>query len=230
MIARKGKIFFSIFRGFLKRKFSRSIGAKSFIGDGVQILGLDNVRIGEYCTIGANTLITINNRLDNSIKLDIRDNVYVGRFNFFTVGNYVVIKEFCIIGNNCAFLCSNHIINDPLVPYALSGASDSMSIVLGVNCWLGHNVSVVGDVTIGHGSVIGANSVVVTSIPPFSIAVGNPARVIKRYNFRVGVWERTQDMEYSEYLNEDVYLNHIIAQNYQVPIAFHSSSTKFGDV
>lgn len=50
------------------------------------------------------------------------------------------------------------------------------------NCWLGGGVIVLPGVTIGDGSVIGAGSVVTKDIPPDSVAVGNPCRVIRRIN------------------------------------------------
>lgn len=53
-------------------------------------------------------------------------------------------------------------------------------ITIGDNCWLGGNVTVCAGVTIGEGCVIGAGSVVVRDIPPNSLAVGNPCRVIRR--------------------------------------------------
>jgi acetyltransferase-like isoleucine patch superfamily enzyme len=56
--------------------------------------------------------------------------------------------------------------------------------------WLGERVCVMPNVTIGKHSVIGANSVVTKDIPPYSIAVGIPATVIKRYNKENSEWEK----------------------------------------
>jgi len=56
--------------------------------------------------------------------------------------------------------------------------------------WIGANCVVTAGVTIGKHAVIGAGSVVTKDIPPFSVAVGNPARVIKKYNSETNSWEK----------------------------------------
>ena len=58
------------------------------------------------------------------------------------------------------------------------------------NAWLGENIAVLSGVTIGKNSIIGANSVVSKNIPENCIAVGNPAKVIKKYNFETRTWEK----------------------------------------
>jgi len=58
----------------------------------------------------------------------------------------------------------------------------SKKVNIGHDVWLGHNVVVMGGVTIGNGAVIGSGAIVTKDIPPYAIAVGNPARVIK-YRF-----------------------------------------------
>ena len=58
------------------------------------------------------------------------------------------------------------------------------------NVWLGEFVSVLPGVTIGQGTIVGANSVVSKSLPPNVIAVGAPAKPIKKFNFETNRWER----------------------------------------
>lgn len=66
----------------------------------------------------------------------------------------------------------------------------SKPIIIEDNVWLGEFVSVLPGVTIGKGTVVGANSVVNKSLPPYSICVGTPARAVKKFNFETERWER----------------------------------------
>lgn len=61
-------------------------------------------------------------------------------------------------------------------------------VFIGNNVWIGESVTILPGVIIGKGSIIGANSVVTKSIPDFSIAVGNPAKIIKKYDFTSNRW------------------------------------------
>ena len=66
----------------------------------------------------------------------------------------------------------------------------SKPVTIEDNVWMGEFVSVLPGVTIGKGSIIGANSVVSKNIPANVIAVGSPAKPIKKYNFEKNIWER----------------------------------------
>ncbi|WP_409415533.1 acetyltransferase [Flavobacterium sp. PS2] len=66
----------------------------------------------------------------------------------------------------------------------------SNPVFINDNVWLGEFVSVLPGVTIGKGTIVGANSVVSKSLPPYVIAVGSPARPIKRYNFETQRWDK----------------------------------------
>lgn len=65
-------------------------------------------------------------------------------------------------------------------------------VVIEDEAHIGANSVVTAGVTIGKRSQIGAGSVVTKSIPPFSVAIGNPARVIKQYNHETGKWEKVE--------------------------------------
>ena len=55
--------------------------------------------------------------------------------------------------------------------------------------WIGNNVIILPNVTIGEKSIVGAGSVVTKSIPAYSVAVGNPAHVIKHFDFEANIWK-----------------------------------------
>ncbi len=67
---------------------------------------------------------------------------------------------------------------------------DLKPVIIEDEVHIGANSVVTAGVTIGRRTQIGAGSVVTKSIPPFSVAVGNPAKVIKKYNQETGIWER----------------------------------------
>jgi acetyltransferase-like isoleucine patch superfamily enzyme len=63
-------------------------------------------------------------------------------------------------------------------------------IVVEDDCWIAANAVITAGVRIGKHSVIAAGAVVTKDIPPYCVAVGNPAKVLKQYNFETKVWER----------------------------------------
>lgn len=66
----------------------------------------------------------------------------------------------------------------------------SKPVIIHKNVWIGENVSILSGVEIGENSIIGAGSVVTKSIPMNTIAVGNPAIVVKKYNEITKKWEK----------------------------------------
>jgi acetyltransferase-like isoleucine patch superfamily enzyme len=95
----------------------------------------------------------------------------------------VEIGEHCMLANGCLVTDANHRFDDPDRPVPWQGFTTKGPTILGDNVWLGANVVVTSGVTIGRRSVIGANSVVIDDIPPFSIAAGAPATVLKTIDY-----------------------------------------------
>ncbi|XPV68296.1 MAG: DapH/DapD/GlmU-related protein [Halarcobacter sp.] len=79
----------------------------------------------------------------------------------------------------------------------------SRRVHVGHDVWLGHNVVIMGGVTIGNGAVIGSGSIVTKDIPPYAIAVGNPARVIK-YRFDEKSREALEKISWWDWSHEKI--------------------------
>jgi acetyltransferase-like isoleucine patch superfamily enzyme len=115
--------------------------------------------------------------------------VRIGTGTFLNIGVMVASLELveigahCMLANGCFVSDSSHRFDDPVLPVTWQGFTSKGSTRIGDNVWCGANVVVTSGVTIGERSVIGANSVVTADIPPFSVAAGTPARVLRRIEY-----------------------------------------------
>ena len=165
-----------------------SLGSGAYIHRSVQILGRAFVRIGANSVLSQDCWLNVNHRTGVTPAITIGDQSFIGRRNFFSSGRCIDIGHYVLTANDCHFLGSSHIVNNPMLPYITSGTTDSDTISVGHNTFLGAGARVVGHVTIGHGCVIGACSLVTHDIPPFSQALGFPATVRQRYSFLRQAW------------------------------------------
>lgn len=106
------------------------------------------------------------------------------------VANRIEIGSNTILASNVSLISENHSIEvETNIPFFAQPLKTG-PIKIGEGCWLGQNVVVLPNVTIGDKCVIGANSVVTKDIPSYSIAAGVPAKVIKKYDFTRHCWIR----------------------------------------
>ncbi|MGD0340087.1 MAG: acyltransferase [Bacteroidales bacterium] len=213
-------------------KFRKShVGKNTYIDPTVSILGWRNVLIGNNSVLSEDVWLNINHREEGIIRIKIGNNCHIGKRNFFSAGPLINLKDFCFTGIDCHFLGCGHHTESPMVPYIATGLTEGDIIEIGVNCWLTTSVTVMQGVKIGHGSVIGSRSVVLNNIPSFSIAVGNPCRVIKRYDFKNDKWIDVQDWseELNSYIPAEIdYLKLLNEKNSDISLALISSSRRFG--
>ncbi len=95
----------------------------------------------------------------------------------------VEIGDHCMFANGCFVTDAGHRFDDPHVPVPWQGFVSPGPTRVDDNVWCGANVVITGGVTVGERCVIGANSVVTHDIPPFSIAAGAPARVLRTIEY-----------------------------------------------
>ncbi len=108
----------------------------------------------------------------------------IGAVDAVTIEDDVLMASHIFIGDNL------HGTERADVPYKYQPLTRIAPVLIGRGSWSGEHVVVMPGVEIGAFSVIGANSVVTASIPPRSIAVGAPARVIRRWSEEEGGWVR----------------------------------------
>jgi acetyltransferase-like isoleucine patch superfamily enzyme len=95
-------------------------------------------------------------------------------------GAGITICDYVLMGSGFHLYTDGHKFDNPIVPIINQGYGESGEIILEKGCWIGANVTILPGIIIGRNSVIGAGSVVTKSIPERVVAVGNPAKIIKR--------------------------------------------------
>jgi acetyltransferase-like isoleucine patch superfamily enzyme len=167
----------------------------AFCGKNVQVCGIRNVSIGAGSCIGDDTWLNVCLR-DDKVRLKIGRCVLVGRRNVISTGGQLEIGDYCISAPNVYVGDVNHAYqNDIFKPILLRGTTDCHSLVIEESCWLAMNSVVTGNLTVGRGSVIGANTVVTRDVPPFSVVAGNPGKVIKMFDPTTKCWVATKTEE-----------------------------------
>ncbi|MGE3325818.1 MAG: DapH/DapD/GlmU-related protein, partial [Acidimicrobiia bacterium] len=109
-------------------------------------------------------------------RLEVGERTLLNYGTSITAASTVTIGARCLIGTLVTIMDNDF---HRLEPDRRLERPDSRPISIGENVWLGTRVIVLGGVTIGAGSAIGAGSIVTKDIPPMSLAVGTPARVIR---------------------------------------------------
>jgi acetyltransferase-like isoleucine patch superfamily enzyme len=118
-------------------------------------------------TIGNNTLIGMSNVIIGPVE----------------IGNNVIIAQNVVISG------LNHEYKDINLPISKQPVT-MKPIVIEDDCWIAANVVITAGVTIGKHTVVAAGAVVTRNVPPYSLVAGNPANIIKKYDFENGAWTR----------------------------------------
>jgi acetyltransferase-like isoleucine patch superfamily enzyme len=121
----------------------------------------------------------------------LEDGVRIGRRCMISAKNRVEIGQNVIFGPSVLITDHLHAFEDVSVPIVFQGITEGGTVRVEEGCWLGFGAAVVcnhGELVIGKNSVVGANSVVTRSVPPGSVVVGNPARIVKRFDPTRGEW------------------------------------------
>ena len=165
-------------------RFPIEIRGKKFIEFG------ENLTTGTGCRIEAIPFYSPKMIIKFGKNIEINDYVHIAGISSVIIGDNVLIASKVFISDIQHGCYSGDEMHDhPDVPPGDRSLS-SKDVLIEENVWIGESAVVLAGVTIGKGSIIGANSVVSKSIPPYVIAVGCPAKVIKKFNFKTQQWEK----------------------------------------
>ena len=165
---------------------SKSLGVNCKFSYPVSILGLNNITIGNNVKTGPRMkLRTFSSwkgkkynpilKIGNNVNLE--SDCHISAINKVEIEDDVLIASFVYISDHSHGEINPEILKVPPLERPLTSKGP---IRICNNVWIGEKVSILSGVTIGEGSIIGANSVVTKNIPPFCIAAGCPAKIIKK--------------------------------------------------
>ena len=134
-------------------------------------------------SVGRNVHICKNYTISGQKKLTIGSHVWIGAHFYCRADGGLTIGSGTILSRNVEIWTTNHCYDaDDLQTIPYDRRMIAKPVAIGENVWIGSRVIILPGVTIGEGAVIGAGAVVTKDIPPYAVAGGNPAKVLKYRN------------------------------------------------
>jgi acetyltransferase-like isoleucine patch superfamily enzyme len=147
----------------------------------------DRVSVGKLAWLAANPLTGA-----PDCKIQIEDGVYIGNFAHIYCTKSIVIGAKALLADRVYISDNSHEYRNVDISIIDQPITELQTVNIGEHSWIGEGVCIIG-ANVGKHSIIGSNSVVTKNIPDYCIAVGIPARIIKRYSFEKCEWLKTNE-------------------------------------
>ncbi len=160
-----------------------NFGSNSILQRPVRISGASRISIGAKVFIGAGGwLNALGDENSDSPAIKIGNGTSMSGACVISAVKMVMLEENVLLARNVYISDHIHKYAQAGTPVMAQGVEKVQPVTICQGAWLGQNVVVCPGVTIGRGAVVGANSVVNSDIPDYSLAVGSPARVVKKFS------------------------------------------------
>ena len=146
----------------------------------------NSVRLGEHVWLNPAT-----EDPSGEPTIIIDDGCYIAYDSIISGKNRVHLERSVMVGQHVVIQDHNHAYEDVDVPIIDQSITEGGTIRIGEGSWIGHGAAILcsrGDLTIGRHCVVSANSVVMQSLPDYSVAFGIPAKIIRQYNPETRAW------------------------------------------
>ena len=150
------------------------------------------IRLGNSVSVGKDAWLNVATQDpagEPVIRID--DKCHIAYGAMISAKNGIHLEREVLVGQQALIADHNHAFEDVTMPIARQGVTAGGKIRIGQGSWIGHGAVIIcarGTLTIGHNCIIGANTVVMQSIPDYSVAFGNPATIIKHYDQATRKW------------------------------------------
>ena len=161
-----------------------AFGKHNYLFD-LELLNPQNIFLGSNLWISKTRLAS-----SKEGKLIIGNHVAIRRFSQIYALQSIIIEDGVLMAENTFISDNTHTFTDITTPVRDQDIKPLGNVVIGSGTWIGRNV-VVNGCKIGRNCIIGAYTFLKKDIPDYCVVVGNPARIVKRYNPQSGQWEKT---------------------------------------
>ena len=193
LISRSLKRIFNLFLAMYYRSRFGSFGSSTRVSLPNWIKGKRSIHIGDNVHIWRFARITAINPERGRRVVSIGDGSVIHPSVHISGVSSIRIGKRVLIAANCYITDHDHKWQDVETTAIDNKFLIARETTVGDDVWLGEKVIVLKGVSVGSNSIIGSGSVVTKDVPPFSVAVGNPARVIKRFDHEERSWIRVSD-------------------------------------
>jgi acetyltransferase-like isoleucine patch superfamily enzyme len=128
---------------------------------------------------------------EGDVKIVIDDNCVINAQCVISAKNNIHLERDVMVSACSLIMDHNHAYEDVGRPIQAQGVTPGGTIRVEQGCWIGHGAAIVcgqGELVLGRNSVVAANALVTRSFPPYSVIVGNPARLAKQFDTAKGTW------------------------------------------
>jgi acetyltransferase-like isoleucine patch superfamily enzyme len=182
-------VYYYFFKYPLYKCLFKKIGCRTRVLNPLKIEGYKNISLGKNVAIGKYTWLAAVPLTGESTILEIHDGAVIGNFNHIYATQKIVIEKKVLTADKVYISDNLHVFNDVTTPIMDQPIRQLAHVTIREGSWIGENVCIVG-ASIGKNCVIGSNSFVNKDIPDYSVAIGSPAKVVKKFCFTDQIWKK----------------------------------------
>lgn len=169
------------------------MGRMCFVGRRARINKCKYISMGDRCRIGNDCRISVYDEfagVAHNPKVIFGNNVYMGDYLTILCADKVTIEDDVLMASYITITSENHGMDvEGEIGYGKQKLITA-PVTIKEGAWIGEKVIILPGVTIGKKAILAAGSVVTKDVPDYTVVAGNPARIIKCYNFNTHTWER----------------------------------------